>query len=274
MPSLLALPNAETHPDRNVPTNSLSESALESLIDPSRIPRHIAIVMDGNGRWASQRNLPRIEGHRNAVKSVWEIVDECGRLHVEVLTLYAFSSENWKRPPQEVHSLMQLLRDQLRKETPRLHQNNVQLCAIGELARLPFAVRWELERSMKHLKNNTGLRLNLALSYGGRQEIVQAAKRLAEDVRKRNISPDDVSEELFSQYLYTTMLPDPDLVVRTSGEERLSNFLLWQCAYSELYFTPVLWPDFRKRHLFEAVVSYQRRERRFGGLTKSRAHSA
>lgn len=266
--ALSALPHVPTQPDRELPLESLSESALESLILPERLPRHIGIVMDGNGRWAQHRALPRIEGHRAAVDSVWEIVDECGRLHIEALTLYAFSSENWKRPPDEVNALMRLLRDELRRETPRLHKNNVQMQGIGDLNRLPFIVRWELNRSVKRLSSNSGLVLNLALSYGGRQEMTRAVRRIAEDVRANRLDPEAVTEERIAQYLDTANLPDPDLIIRTSGELRLSNFLLWQSAYSELYFTPVLWPDFRRRHLFEAVVAYQRRERRFGGVVK------
>lgn len=257
-----------TQPDTELPFEDLSESALESLIIPERLPRHIGIVMDGNGRWAQRRSLPRIEGHRAAVDSVWEVVDACGRLHIEVLTLYAFSSENWKRPPEEVSALMQLLREQLRKETPRLHRNNVQLQAIGDVNRLPFLVRWELKRSIRRLSHNSGLLLNLALSYGGRQEIIRAARRLAEEVRANRLQPDAITEERFAQYLDTANLPDPDLIIRTSGEQRLSNFLLWQSAYTELYFTPTLWPDFRRRHLLEAIVAYQRRERRFGDVKR------
>jgi len=261
-----ALPHLLTSPEPEIPLESLSENALESLIIPERLPRHIGIVMDGNGRWAQRRSLPRIEGHRAAVDSVWEVVEECGRLHIEALTLYAFSSENWKRPPDEVNALMQLLREQLRKETPRLLRNNVQMQSIGDVDRLPFAVRWELNRSIKRLSRNTGLVLNLALSYGGRQEMVRAVRRIAEDVRANRLDPSAITEERLAQYLDTANLPDPDLIIRTSGELRLSNFLLWQSAYAELYFTPVLWPDFRRRHLLEAIVAYQRRKRRFGGV--------
>ncbi|MBM3215917.1 isoprenyl transferase [Candidatus Poribacteria bacterium] len=249
-----------------VDLSSLSESGLEALVDFSRMPRHIGIVMDGNGRWAQERGLPRVDGHRAAVKSVWEIVDACGRMQLDALTLYAFSTENWKRPPSEVRALMHLLRQQLRLETPRLRRNNVTLRGIGDTSRLPMLARWELARSERRLRGNTGLVLNLALSYGGRQEILQAVKSVLADIRRGVIAEDDLTEERFRLYLETGVLPDPDLIIRTSGEQRLSNFLLWQGAYAELVFTPTMWPDFRRRDLLEAIVVFQRRDRRFGAV--------
>ena len=263
---LLASPIAPVRPDSPPNTDHLTDDEVEALIDPKRVPRHVAIIMDGNGRWARQRGLSRIEGHRAAVDTVWQVVEECGRLHVEALTLYAFSTENWNRPRQEVRALMRLVRQQLFTQTPNLHRNNVRLQGIGETERLPLAVRWALRRATRRLGNNTGLVLNLALNYGGQQEILRAVKDIAREVAAGRLSPDDINEERFAQHLYTTGLPDPDLMLRTSGEMRLSNFLLWQSAYSEFHFTPVLWPDFRRRHLYEAILDFQGRERRYGGV--------
>ena len=263
--SLYAAPHADAQRKAELDLASLSDDELEALIDLDRVPRHIAIIMDGNGRWANRRGRTRIEGHRAAVDAVWEAVDECGRLHVEALTLYAFSSENWTRPPKEVRALMRLFRQQLRKQTPNLDRNNVRLRGIGDLDRLPLAVRWELSRAGRRLERNHGLALNLALSYGGRQELVRAVRRIAGDVQTNGLRPEDITVERIAKYLDTESMPDPDLMIRTSGEMRLSNFLLWQSAYAEFYFTPVLWPDFRRRHLYEAVLTYQHRERRFGG---------
>ncbi|MBT7805219.1 di-trans,poly-cis-decaprenylcistransferase, partial [Candidatus Poribacteria bacterium] len=242
--SLFAAPHADAQCKAELDFGRLSDDELEALIDMDRVPRHIAIIMDGNGRWANRRGRTRIEGHRAAVDAVWEAVDECGRLHVEALTLYAFSSENWKRPPKEVRALMRLFRQQLRKQTPNLARNNVRLRGIGDLDRLPLAVRWELARAARRLDRNHGLALNLALSYGGRQELVRAVRRIASDVQSNGLRPDDITVERIARYLDTESMPDPDLMIRTSGEMRLSNFLLWQSAYAEFYFTPVLWPDF------------------------------
>jgi len=239
---------------------------MEKLLDPQRLPRHIAIIMDGNGRWARKRHLPRVEGHKAAVRAVREVVETCGKLGVEVLTLYTFSTENWKRPKSEVGTLMALLKEQLRREAQELNKNNVQLRAIGEIDELPPDVAEELRRAIELTKDNTGLKLVLAVNYGGRREIARAARRLAEAALKGQIDPSRIDEDLFSKYLYDPDLPDPDLLIRTSGEMRVSNFLLWQIAYTELYITPVLWPDFRKEHLLEAILEYQRRERRFGGI--------
>ena len=259
---------ANIHPERKpaLDFDYLSDDDLEALIDLERAPRHIAIIMDGNGRWATRRGLSRIEGHRAAVDAVWEAVDESSRLQVEALTLYAFSSENWKRPASEVKALMGLFRTQLRKQTPQLRRNNVALRAIGDLKRLPLGARWELNRSMRKLQNNDGLTLTLALSYSGRQEIVRAVQALAREIEDGTLAARDINEQTVAQKLDTEPLPDPDLIIRTSGEMRLSNFLLWQSAYAEFHFTASCWPDFRRRDLYEAVLTYQRRDRRFGAV--------
>jgi len=236
----------------------------EFNLDLKKLPRHVAIIMDGNGRWASQRGLPRIAGHRAAIESVRDVVKACGELGLEVLSLYAFSVENWMRPASEVKALMGMLRELIIKEINELKVNNVKLMAMGRISDLPEAVREELENGIEVTASNTGLILNLALSYGGRSEIVDAVKKLASDLLKGFISPDEINESKFSEYLYTSHLPDPDLLIRTSGEMRVSNFLLWQIAYTEIWITDILWPDFRREHLFEAIRDYQRRERRFG----------
>jgi len=246
--------------------SSLSVEELKALIDPDNLPRHIAIIMDGNGRWAQKRHLPRTEGHKAAVQSVRDVVEICGEIGIEVLTLYSFSTENWKRPRSEIRVLMAILREQLRRERERLNRNNVQVRAIGDVEVLPPSVLRELEKTIEQTKDNTGLKLVLALNYGGRKEITRAVKMIADEVKSGRLSPDEIDEDLISSHLYTCDLPDPDLLIRTSGEMRVSNFLLWQIAYTELYITPVLWPDFRKRHLLEAVIDYQKRERRFGGI--------
>ena len=228
------------------------------------IPKHIAIIMDGNGRWAKQRALPRAAGHREGVNSVRDIVEACGELGVKCLTLYTFSTENWKRPTQEVSTLMRLLVKALRDETDRLYRNNVRLTAIGDLGSLPAGVQRELNEAFEKTTRNTGLNLNLALSYSGRREIVETARKIASDVAAGKLSADDIDESLFSRYLSTGSMPDPDLLIRTSGELRISNFLLYQSAYTEIYFSRVFWPDFRRRQLYEAISDFQKRERRFG----------
>jgi undecaprenyl diphosphate synthase len=235
--------------------------ALLKRVDRTRIPRHIAIIMDGNGRWAKRRGLPRLMGHRAGTESVREAVKTCGELGVQVLTLYAFSTENWLRPASEVKGLMSLLVKTLRREVKDLDRNNVRLRAIGRLDRLPPGVRAELDRSIAALAGNTGLILNLALNYGGRQEIVDALQKLIDDGVKK------VDEKAVSGRIYTAGLPDPDLLIRTSGEYRLSNFLLWQSAYTEIHISPLFWPDFRRAALYEAILDFQSRERRFGGLS-------
>lgn len=237
--------------------------ALARAINPGRIPRHIAIIMDGNGRWAGQRNLPRVAGHQAGVSAVRTSVETCAQLGVEVLTLYAFSVENWKRPRTEVDTLWRLLRIYLRRELSDLMRNRVQFSAIGRLNALPLHVRQELEHVTHLTASNTGLRLNLAINYGGRAEIVDAVNAWK---RNESDSAAELTEEKFAKYLYTATNPDPDLLIRTSGEMRVSNFLLWQIAYAELYVTDTLWPDFKRADLLKAILDYQKRDRRFGGL--------
>ena len=245
---------------------SLTEIELERLLDRQKLPRHIAIIMDGNGRWAENRNLPRIEGHKAGVEAVRDVVESCGKLEIEVLTLYTFSTENWKRPGIEVSALMLLLRQQLKEQTYELNENNVRLRVIGQLNRIPKRVRQELERSINLTKDNTGLILNLAVSYGSRQEIVLATQRIAQDVKDGKLKIKAINENLLANYLDTANLPELDLLIRPSGEMRVSNFLLWQLAYAEFYVTPTLWPDFREKDLLLALIAYQQRKRRFGGL--------
>jgi len=230
--------------------------------------------MDGNGRWAKERFRPRLWGHKNGVDSVREVVRACGQLGVKVLTLFAFSEENWGRPITEVTGLMELLNNAVLRERDELDANNVRLSLIGDLDRLPSKTRELLQGMVRSLAGNTGLTLNLALSYGGRGEIVHAAQKLARQVREGLIDPEDIDAGRFSKALFTADLPDPDLVIRTSGELRVSNFLLWQLAYAELWFTPVHWPDFRRKHLEEAIAAYQSRRRRFGLVDNSPESSA
>jgi len=228
------------------------------------IPQHIAIIMDGNGRWAKERNLPRIYGHNEGINSVREVTRECGQLGVKVLTLYTFSVENWRRPRREVSALMNLLLETIRKEVDELNQNNVRLTMIGRVADIPPQPLQGLQEGVAKTRHNTGLNLNLALSYGGRQEIIDAVRGISRQVKQGKLQPEQIDEALFSSHLYTAGKPDPDLLIRTSGELRISNFLLWQLAYTEIYITPVYWPDFRQRELLDAILDYQRRERRFG----------
>ena len=232
------------------------------------VPRHVAIIMDGNGRWAKRRGLPRAAGHREGVKSVKSIVEACGELGVEYLTLYTFSKENWGRPSTEVSTLMKLLVSSLRKEINELMEKNVRLTTIGELDDMPADVAAELRDAAERTKHNTGLNLVLALSYGARNEIVSAVKNLARRVASGELYAEDIDEEQLSNALFTANLPDPDLLIRTSGEQRLSNFLLWQVAYAEMYITRVFWPDFRKREFYEALISFMKRERRFGMVSE------
>ncbi len=234
------------------------------LIARGNLPRHVAVIMDGNGRWAKARGVPRLMGHRAGRESVRETVKGCVELGVEVLTLYTFSVENWRRPAREVSALMTILRQTLRAERRELRANNVRLQVIGRVHELPAPVRREIADTQDHLAENTGMLLNLALSYGGRAEIVDGIRRLLRDGIAGEVDPARVDEALFSTYLYTAGLPDPDLLIRTSGEMRISNFLLWQMAYTELWITDTLWPDFRRRHLYQAIAEYQGRERRFG----------
>lgn len=238
--------------------------AERSEIDLSNIPAHIAVIMDGNGRWAKQRGGLRVFGHQSAITAVRDTVEETAELGVKYLTLYAFSTENWNRPALEVTALMQLLVHTIRQETPTLLKNGVRLQAIGELATLPKSCQRELAESIELTKSGTRMTLVLALSYSGRWDLTQATRRLAADVAAGRLQPEAVTEATVASYLVTAGIPDPELLIRTSGEQRISNFLLWQLAYTELYITPVLWPDFRRSHLREALVAYQRRERRFG----------
>ena len=237
---------------------------MKEQIDLEKVPKHIAVIMDGNGRWAKKKGLNRVFGHKNAIKSVRETTEVAGELGVEFLTLYAFSTENWNRPKLEVNALMTLLVNTLGKEIKNLDKNNVRLQAIGQLDNLPKSCFKELQECIKYTQNNTGLVLTLALSYGGKEEILDAVRSLVKDCQSGDISIEDIDVNLFSKYLYTAEIPDPELMIRTSGEQRTSNFLLWQLAYAELYFTPVLWPDFRKEHFYQAVFDFQQRERRFG----------
>jgi undecaprenyl diphosphate synthase len=230
------------------------------------LPKHVAIIMDGNGRWAKQRGLPRIEGHRQGAESARTIIRASGELGIKYLTLYAFSVENWNRPKDEVDALMKYLIHYLKTETPELNKNNVRLEVIGQIWRLPENVQEHLRKSMQALSKNNGLTLIMALSYGSRTEIVDAVRRIAEETKKGKLEPADINESVISQHLWTRNFPDPDLLIRTSGEMRVSNFLLWQISYSELVITPTLWPDFRKPQLFEALEEYARRHRRFGGV--------
>lgn len=230
----------------------------------TRLPRHVAIIVDGNGRWARQRGLPRAAGHREGVNVVRDIVRASGELGLEVLTLFTFSTENWRRPKTEVSALMHLLLMTIRHEIAEINRNNVKIMVIGRWDEFPDAVRREVAEAIAQTANNTGLRLTLALNYGGRREIVEAAKRLAQDIIDGKHQMTEVDETLFASYLDTAGLPDPDLLIRTSGEMRISNFLLYQLAYTEMCVTPVLWPDFRREHFYEAIRDYQRRERRFG----------
>lgn len=237
---------------------------LLAKIDRSRVPRHIAIIMDGNGRWARERGEDRVYGHYEGVLSVRDIVDTCGQLGVGYLTLYAFSTENWNRPKAEVDALMELLVNTMRREVDNLHRNNVRMHVIGDFASLPDMAQKEMSEAMEITAGNTGLNLILALSYSARQEILMAARKLAGMAAEGVLKPEDINEETFQRCLDTAFFPDPELMIRTSGESRISNFLLYQLAYAELYFTPVHWPDFRAQHLYQALIDYQGRERRFG----------
>ncbi|MDR0371369.1 MAG: isoprenyl transferase [Prevotellaceae bacterium] len=236
----------------------------KNLIDKNCLPKHIAIIMDGNGRWAKERGYERIYGHQNGVVSVRETTEAAAETGIDYLTLYAFSTENWGRPQKEVDALMELLVDTIEKETPTLNKNNVRLLTIGDLSRLPLNARGKLQKCIGETAKNTGLSLVLALSYSSRWEIVNAAKTIGQALLDGKIRVEEIDEQVFSDALTTKSIPDPDLMIRTSGEERISNFLLWQLAYSELYFTKKHWPDFRKEDFYQAIVDYQNRERRFG----------
>ena len=244
-----------------VPAGS-PEEALARQVNFDRLPKHVAVIMDGNGRWAAQRHLPRVEGHRAGIESVREAVEGSARLGIKVLTLYAFSVENWKRPVTEVSTLMALLKRYLRLELNTLLRNNIRFNVIGRQDELAADIRRELKMAEEKTATNSGMLFNIALNYGGRAEIVEAARR----VIAAGVSPEDLDEQRFAQFLYTAGQPDPDLLIRTSGEMRVSNFLLWQIAYAEIWVTDTLWPDFRKQHLLEAILAYQKRDRRYGGI--------
>ncbi|MFC5681645.1 isoprenyl transferase [Flavobacterium sp. MAHUQ-51] len=233
-------------------------------INKENLPKHLAIIMDGNGRWAKKQGLLRTIGHESGTKSVRITIENCAKLGIENLTLYAFSTENWNRPKLEVETLMKLLIKSLQKELITLQNNNIKLNAIGNIEMMPKTAQKELLEVMEKTKNNTRMTLTLALSYGSREEIVNAVKRISDKVKNNIISIDSIDDSIINQHLYTQNLPDVDLLIRTSGEHRISNFLLWQIAYAELFFSEVMWPDFREEHLYEALISYQKRERRFG----------
>ena len=249
---------------------SLEETLLEK-IDLQRLPRHIAVIMDGNGRWAKSRNLPRVEGHRAGIASVREVVETAARLELRVITLYAFSVENWKRPRYEVATLMMLLKEYLRKELATLMENNIRFTPIGRIDGLDPSVQRELRYAEEQTAKNSGLLFQIALNYGGRAEIVDTVNRVMALLRDREMADAVIDEQFFADHLYTANVEDPDLLIRTSGEMRVSNFLLWQIAYAEIHVTKTLWPDFRKRHLYEAIIDFQARDRRYGGVDESDA---
>jgi undecaprenyl diphosphate synthase len=241
---------------------------LPSTLDKNKLPRHVAIIMDGNGRWAKNHGQPRVFGHRNGVKSVREVSEACAELGISYLTLYAFSTENWKRPVTEVNALMRLLVQTVRKEIKTLQKNRIRLQAIGDIDSLPPATAAGLKEAILETAHNDHMTLVLALNYSAREEMVHAARKLALQVKSGELLPEDINPDSFGKALYTKEIPDPELLIRTSGENRISNFLLWQIAYTELYFTPVLWPDFRREHLYAALHDFQRRERRFGQISE------
>ena len=246
-----------------------AEPDLIAQIDLARLPRHIAVIMDGNGRWARRRRLPRIAGHRAGAKAVRETVEICSQLGLQALTLYAFSTENWKRPQTEIDTLMSLLREYIRRELAEIHRNNIRLQILGRYSQLPQAVQRDLEQALEQTARNTGMVLNVALNYSARTEIIDAFNSLLRTAWENDRKDLVVTEQMVSEHLYTRGLPDPDLLIRTSGEMRVSNFLLWQIAYAEIWVTDTCWPDFTRRHLLQAIVDFQKRERRYGGLGRS-----
>ncbi len=237
---------------------------MKNALDPNRIPRHIAIIMDGNGRWAKKKGAMRIFGHRHAIKAVKDSIEGADNLGVDYLTLFSFSTENWSRPQEEVNGLMELLVKTITDEVPMMMKNNIHLESIGDVESLPKSAYEKLMEAKNTTSKNTGLTVILALSYSGKWELTQAAKRIAQKISEGKLKVDEITEEVMANHLETAGIPDPELMIRTSGEHRLSNFLLWQLAYTEMYFTPVLWPDFRREHLDAAIFDYQKRERRFG----------
>lgn len=246
---------------------------MKEKIDLNKLPKHIAVIMDGNGRWAKMRGAARIFGHQNAIKAVRDITESCAELGIQYLTLYAFSTENWGRPKIEVDGLMQLLVSTIKKETKTLNKNKIKLATVGDIGNLPGSCQKELAEAIEATSKNTGLTLILALNYSGRWEIVEAVKNISQHVKEGVINVDEINNELIPKYLNTKNIPDPELLIRTSGEMRISNFLLWQVAYTELYITDILWPDFRKENLYEAIVAYQQRERRFGRISEQTKHN-
>ncbi|TAE73425.1 MAG: isoprenyl transferase [Bacteroidetes bacterium] len=237
---------------------------MQDKIIPENLPKHIAIIMDGNGRWAKKKGAMRVFGHQNAIKSVRETMETCAELGIDYVTLYAFSTENWQRPKEEVEALMNLLVNTIHKETPTLLKNNIKLLSIGDNSKLPQKCQKNLTDAIQKTAHCTGLTLVLALSYSGRWEITEAMKKIAQKMEQKEITIDQINENLIAQYLETADIPDPELLIRTSGEMRISNFLLWQLAYTEIFVTPTLWPDFRKKDVIDAILDYQKRERRFG----------
>jgi undecaprenyl diphosphate synthase len=242
--------------------------SLKEAIDLNRLPTHIAVIMDGNGRWAKENGMERFMGHQEGVVSVRKIVEACGQLGIEYLTVYTFSTENWRRPKEEVDSLMALMVTAVRRETKDLMANNVRLHTIGDIDRLPMLTRHELDASIDEMKNNTGLNLVLALSYSSKWELTEAVRKIARKVKDGTLPVAQIDEQMIAEYLTTKNIPDPDLLIRTGGEFRISNYLLWQLAYAELYFTDTYWPDFREENLYAAIVDYQKRERRFGKIAE------
>jgi undecaprenyl diphosphate synthase len=250
---------------------AVPDADLVSQIDFVRLPRHIAIIMDGNGRWASRRRLPRIAGHRAGSQAVHNAVDTASRLGIRALTLFAFSTENWKRPESEIRTLMLLLREYLHKELAEIHGNNIRLQILGHAEKLSSEVQSDLREAMNQTAGNTGMVLNVALNYSARREMLDAYRSMITKVQTGELQPGDITEETISQHLYTRGQPDPDLLIRTSGEMRVSNFLLWQIAYAEIWVTDTCWPDFSRRHMLQAIIDFQKRERRYGGLGRSGA---
>ena len=245
---------------------SSAEQDLVALIEPTTLPAHIAIIMDGNGRWARKRSLPRVAGHRAGIESVRKVLEASAELGVQALTLYAFSTENWKRPAKEVQTLMGLLREYLDKEIDNIDRNNIRFGTLGDTAELGPTIQEELNKAIERTRLNTGLKFNVALNYSGRKELLHAMNEILREAKQNPSLLEGVGEEELVRHLYTRDLPDPDLLIRTSGELRISNFLLWQIAYSEIWVTDTLWPDFRKQHLYEGIIAFQKRERRYGGL--------
>lgn len=255
--------SSQAHIDETAPAVA---KAREAGVDFSRLPQHIAIIMDGNGRWALQRGLPRLVGHRQGYRTVRRVVKDCADLGVKMVTLYTFSTENWRRPPDETSGLMALIEEAARQELRQMYLNGIQVRVIGRMHELPASLQEELHRGMEITAQNNRLILNLAINYGGRAEIVDAVRAIAQRVRQGELQPEAIDETTVRAHLYAPDMPDPDLLIRTAGEMRVSNFLVWQTAYSELWVTPTLWPDFRTEHLVEAIVNYQQRVRKFGGI--------